>query len=261
MHVIVTGGSSGIGLEVARLYAARGARLTLIARDPARLDAARRELLSTGHISEKDVRVAAVDVGCDADLSAAVAPAEADFGPCDILVAAAGVVEPGAFEMLSGDAFAEQVTTNILGVANAVRTVYPGMKTRGQGRIMIVSSGAALIGLYGYTAYCASKSALTGFAEALAMEACRSGVGISICFPPDTFTPQLERELEKRPPEAQALIGKALPRSAKAVAERIVRAIDRETPRLYFGFSLTALGLFGPLIKPVLIWWYRRRSA
>lgn len=261
MHVIVTGGSSGIGLEVARLYAARGARLTLVARDPVKLENARRELLSSGRIQDTDLHVAMADVGRDSDISAVIADAEARLGPCDVLVASAGVVEPGPFETLSGDGFDRQVTTNLLGTANAVRAVYAGMKARGRGRIMIVSSGAALIGLHGYAAYCASKSALTGFAEALAFEAAGSGVGISICFPPDTFTPQLERELAKRSPQAQALMGKAPPWTAPAVAKRIVGAIDRGTPKLYFGFSITALGLFGSLIKPVLMWWYTRKRS
>ncbi|MGK6312895.1 SDR family oxidoreductase [Neorhizobium sp. DT-125] len=261
MHVIVTGGSSGIGLEVAKLYAARGARLTLVARDPVKLENARRELLSSGRIQDTDIHIAMADVGRDADVSAAIAGAEAKLGACDVLIASAGIVEPGTFETLSGEAFAAQVTTNLLGTANAVRAVYPGMKARGRGRVMIVSSGAALIGLHGYTAYCASKSALTGFVEALAFEAAGSGVGISVCFPPDTFTPQLEGELAKRPPQAQVLMGKAPPWTAPAVAERIVRAIDRGAPRLYFGFSITALGLFGSLAKPVLMWWYTRKPS
>jgi NAD(P)-dependent dehydrogenase (short-subunit alcohol dehydrogenase family) len=261
MHVIVTGGSSGIGLEVARLYAARGVRLTLIARDAGRLENARTELLSTGRISPADIHIAAVDVTDNAHLSAAVAAAEAELGPCDVLVASAGIVEPGNFETLSSEMFAAQVTTNLLGTANTVRAVYQGMTRRGEGRIMIVSSGAALIGIYGYTAYCASKSALTGFAEALSMETAASKICISICFPPDTLTPQLSQELPKRPRQAEVLMGKAPPWTAKAVAERIVSGIDRGTPKLYFGFSITALGFFGSLIKPPLLWWYRRRLA
>ncbi len=259
MHVIVTGGSSGIGLEVARLYAARGARLTLIARDAPRLEKAREELLSAAQISDADIHIAAVDVGHEADLSAAVAAAEAVLGPCDVLVTCAGIVEPGSFETLSSEAFAAQVTTNFMGTANAVRAVYKGMKARGEGRIMMVSSGAALIGIYGYAAYCASKSALTGFAEALGMEAAGSGVHISICYPPDTITPQFERELLTRPREAKIVMGTVLPWTATAVAERIVRAIDGGRPRVYFGFSITGLGLFGSSIKPLLFWWYRRR--
>ncbi len=256
MHVIVTGGSSGIGLEVARLYAARGDRLTLIARDPGKLKDARQQLLSHNRTGA-DIHIAVADAGIDADVASAIGEAEAKLGPCDILVACAGTVEPGAFETLSGDVFAAQVQTNLLGVVNAVRAVYGGMKARGQGRIMIVSSGAALIGLYGYTAYCASKSALTGFAEALSQEAARAGLKILICFPADTFTPQFEQELEKRPAEAQVLMGKAPAWAAPAVAERIVKAIDRGAPRLYFGFSITALGLFGSLIKPLVLGWYR----
>lgn len=259
MHVIVTGGSSGIGFDVARLYAARGARLTLIARDPARLELARQELLSTNEMSETDVYIATADVGVENEVLSAISSAEATLGPCDVLVASAGVVEPGRFEALSSAAFTEQVTVNLLGVVSAVRAVYPKMKRRGQGRIMVVSSGAALIGLYGYTAYCASKSALVGFVEALASEAAGSGICVSICFPPDTFTPQFERELAKRPAEAQLLMGKALPWTAKAVAERIVDGIDRRRSKVYFGFSITALGFFGSLIKPFLLWWYQRR--
>lgn len=259
MHVIVTGGSSGIGLEVAKIYATRGARLTLIARDPARLELARQELLSLHGVLETSVCVVTADVGIEDELLSAIHSTEATLGPCDVLIASAGVVEPGRFETLSSAAFTQQVTINLLGVTNAVRAVYPEMKRRRHGRIMIVSSGAALIGLYGYTAYCASKSALVGFAEALASEAAGSSVGVSICFPPDTFTPQFERELATRPLEAQLLMGKALPWTAKAVAERIVDAIDRRRPKLYFGFSITALGLFGSLIKPLLLWWYRRR--
>lgn len=259
MHVIVTGGSSGIGLEVARLYAARGARLTLLARDPVKLEKARRELLASGHVRDADIHIAMADVGRDAEVSAVIAGAEARFGPCSVLVVSAGIVEPEIFETLPSDAFAAQVATNLMGAVNAVRAVYRGMKARGSGRIMIVSSGAALIGLYGYTAYCASKSALTGFAEALAFEAAGTGLRISICFPPDTYTPQLEWDLKKRPPQAQVLMGKAPPWSAPAVAQRIVRAIDRGTPKLYFGFSITGLGFFGSLVKPVLIWWHTRK--
>lgn len=257
MHVIVTGGSSGIGLEVARIYAARGARLTLIARDAARLEKARLELLGPTQLSENNIQIAIADIGANSEISAAVAGAEAVFGPCEVLVACAGIVQPGAFEHQSADQFDAQLKTNFTGTANAVRTVFGAMKARRRGRIMIVSSGAALIGLHGYSAYCASKSALTGFAEALAMEAAGTGLKISLAFPPDTHTPQLEKELLFRSPQAQLLMGKAPPWTAEAVAAWIVGSIDKGRKYTYFGVSITALGLFGPLIKPFLAWWYR----
>lgn len=254
MHVIVTGGSSGIGLAIAEIYAARGASVSLIARDPGRLQLARDLILTKSPAA--GIHLESADVGVKDQAIAAVAACEKRFGPCDVLVASAGIVEPGAFDVVPIDAFAEQINTNLMGTAYAVNSVYQGMVSRRSGRIMMISSGAALIGLYGYTGYCASKSALAGFAEALSAEAGRYGVAISIAFPPDTLTPQYQREMMMRPPEAELLMGTVKPWKVEHVASRIVRAIDRKQSRVYFGFSIAALGYIGPLIKPFLMLWF-----
>lgn len=259
MHVVVTGGSSGIGLEVARIYARRGARVSLIARNLDQLELAARDLSSGLAAGEGAVAIQSADISVEAEISAAFAACESRFGPCDILIASAGMVEPGRFDEQDGSVFAHHINVNLLGTANAVRAAYAGMRSRARGKIMIVSSGAALIGIPGYSAYCASKSALAGFAEALRTEAAMHGVSISICFPPDTDTPQFVKELPKRPPEARALMGAAPPWSADAVARNIVAATDRGRAKLHFGFSITMLGLFGPLIKPFVFAWFRPR--
>jgi NAD(P)-dependent dehydrogenase (short-subunit alcohol dehydrogenase family) len=261
MHVIVTGGSSGIGLEVARLYAGRGAKVSLIARDADRLEQARRELLVATKTGDDRIRSVSADIAVEADIAAAIAACEAAFGPCDILVASAGMVEPGRFDEQAPEMFSAQLNTNLFGTVNTVRAVYRSMRSRQAGSIMIVSSGAALIGIHGYTAYCASKSALVGFAEALQAEARPEGICVSICFPPDTLTPQFEKELPQRSPEARRLMGAAPPWSAAAVARAIVRGLDRRRPKVYFGFSITALGLLGPLIKPLLFWFHRSKQS
>lgn len=260
MHVIVTGGSSGIGLAIAKLYAARGDRVSLLARHSGRLDEAKAEIAALQGVDGSLIRTVSVDVASAEATAEAVELCEASLGPCDILVTSAGIVEPLAFDAMPVSVFDEQVITNFLGTANAVRAVYHGMKSRRRGRILMVSSGAALIGIFGYTAYCASKSALTGFAEALSAEADACGVDVSICFPPDTLTPQYRREISRRPPEAEILMGSVRPWSAEAVAARIVRGLDRGKPRIHFGFSLMALAYFGPLIKPFLIWWFSRKT-
>lgn len=260
MHVIVTGGSSGIGLAIAKLYAARGARISLLARDMARLEAARAEIAALPGVDSAFIRAASVDVASAEQTAEAVMFCEASFGPCDILVTSAGIVEPRAFDAMPASIFDEQISINLLGTANAVRAVYVGMKSRRGGRIMMISSGASLIGIFGYSAYCASKSALAGFAEALTAEAAAWGVQISICFPPDTMTPQYAREIALRPREAEILMGTVKPWSAEAVAARIVRGMDRGKQRIHFGFSLTALAFFGPLIKPPLLWWFSRKT-
>ncbi|NRP85190.1 putative oxidoreductase [Ensifer adhaerens] len=260
MHVIVTGGSSGIGLAIAKLYATRGDRVSLLARHPGRLEQARAEIISLSGIDSARIQIASVDVASADQTTAAIEICEAAFGPCDILIASAGIVEPRAFDAMSASIFEEQISINFLGTANAVRSVYRGMKARRSGRIMMISSGAALVGIFGYTAYCASKSALVGFAEALSAEAEAFGVRISICFPPDTLTPQYRREISMRPAEAKILMGSVKPWSAEAVAARIVRGLEQGKAKIHFGFSLAALAYFGPLIKPPLMWFISRKT-
>lgn len=245
-HVIVTGGSSGIGLAVARLYRARGARVTLIARSIDLLEEARQSLGSEGTAAE------AADVADRAALEAAVSRAVARFGPCTILVSSAGIVEPGAFDGQPADLFDCQIAVNLTGTANAVRAVLPVLRQAGGGSIMLVSSGAALIGIHGYAGYCASKHALRGYAGALRSEAKADGIRVSICYPPDTQTPQLARELDSRPPEAQVIMGKVKPVSAEVVARGIVAAIDAGRFETFFTPTLWALARFGPLVSPLI---------
>lgn len=253
-HVVITGGSSGIGLAVARIYAARGARLSLIARGLPALEAARDTVPS-----RFPVAIQAADVADAEALSAAIAACEAVHGPCTILVANAGIVEPALFDAQSAAAFAQQIDINLSGSVHAVRAVYPAMLARGSGRIMLVSSGAALIGIPGYAAYCASKSALRGFTEALAFEARPRGVSIGICYPPDTQTPQLSRELALRPPAAQVIMGRVRPWAVERVAARLVAAIESGKREEFFSPTLWALARLAPAIRPLLVTWFERR--
>ncbi|MDH0117640.1 SDR family oxidoreductase [Rhizobium pusense] len=255
LHAIITGGSSGIGLEVARKFVNRGCCVSLIARRRALLEKARSDLVE-GYPERHDlIRIACADVTDRPALSTAVTEAEAAFGPCDILVVSAGRVDPAFFEMQSPEVFDAQISLNLVGAANAARAVYAGMKARGRGKIVFISSGAAAIGLPGYSAYCASKTALKGFAEALQAEAQPFGVRITIAYPPDTDTPQYEEEMLHRPAEAKKITGILKPWPASKVAEKIINAVDRGVTDVHFGFALSMLALFGAFIKPVL---YRR---
>ncbi|MGV2139424.1 SDR family oxidoreductase [Agrobacterium tumefaciens] len=254
-HIIITGGSSGIGLEVAKIYLGRGYRVSLIARRRGMLLTAARALTGADLGAGGGVFIASADVSDERELREAIIAAEANHGPCDILVASAGRVDPQEFDAQSAGIFEAQLSVNFLGCVNAVRTVLNGMKKRASGHIMLVSSGAALIGIPGYSAYCASKSALSSFGESLRIEVANAGVTVGVSFPPDTLTPQYEREIPLRPQAARHLMGAVAPWPADQVARKIVIGIDRGTAQVHFGASLTLLWWFSAFIKPVL---YRR---
>ncbi|MDQ6434989.1 SDR family oxidoreductase [Mesorhizobium sp. LHD-90] len=260
-HVIITGGSSGIGAALAEACAARGDAVSLIARSQSPLDDARARLNALFGKSGGRFHAEAADVGEAAAIAAAIGRCEAALGPCETLICSAGIVAPGRFEDQPADAFENQIRTNLFGTVNAVRAVYPGMLARRSGKILMIGSGAGLIGIFGYTAYCASKYAVAGFAEALRAEARPCGITVSICFPPDTETPQLVAERPMRPREAEATIGTAGLWSAPAVARAALAGLDRGRFAIYPGMQMKMLGMFGSVAMPFLRPWFDRRIA
>ncbi|MCF1468172.1 SDR family NAD(P)-dependent oxidoreductase [Agrobacterium vitis] len=254
-HVIITGGSSGIGLALARAYLLAGSKVSLVARSLARLETARDSLPQPcfSHIG-----LHAADVTDYPALSAALLAAEDSFGPCDLLITCAGIVHPASMAAMDIADARQQFDINVMGTIHAVKALWAGMSARG-GTMLLVSSGAAFIGLHGYGPYCASKAALVGLADSLRMEAVGTKLTVAICFPPDTDTPQLAAELPMRSPQAQRVMGTVKPWSPDAVAARIVGQLQKGRREIVFGMTLLLLARFGSLVRPVLYWWYSRR--
>lgn len=259
-HVIVTGGSSGIGAAIADAYAQRGANVSLLARTAAALDRKKRELEARFGQNGQRFHRETADVRDAGATARALGRCEGACGPCTILVTSAGIVEPAAFDAQDADRFDAQIATNLIGTANAVRAVFGRMKERRSGQILLIGSGAGLTGLFGYSAYCASKAGLIGFAEALRQEGRPYGITVSICLPPDTETPQLAAERRLRPPEAEAIIGTVRPWSAEAVAEAAVRGLERKREAIHPGLAIKALAHSGPF-APLLRRWFDRKIA
>ena len=191
-HVIVTGGSSGIGLECAKLYAKNGANVTIVARDATKLAAAH-EAIAAYKQPNRKVLVASVDTGSSEEAVAkALAPCLKELGAAEVLVNCAGTSISGDFDTTSSSEFERLLRVNLLGSVYPTKVVVGGMKTKsgGQGgRIVFVASQVAQAAIHGYTAYAASKWALRGLAEALQMELKPFGIVVSVCYPPDTDTP------------------------------------------------------------------------
>ncbi|MCU1502516.1 MAG: Estradiol 17-beta-dehydrogenase [Ilumatobacteraceae bacterium] len=174
--VVVTGGSQGIGREVARRFYQLGARVGLIARDVTRLAAAARELGA-------DVATAAADVTDSAELAQAIVRLERELGPPTVLVNNAGHGHWGAVVDTDVDVFRRAIEVNYLGAVRATALVLPGMLHRRRGHIVNIASVAGRIGAPFEAAYSASKFALVGYSEALAVEVDGTGVAVSLIDP------------------------------------------------------------------------------
>ena len=223
-HVLVTGGSSGIGLACARLAIDRDARVSLLARRPDALDDAAAGLRAAGG----RVAVAAADVADAAQAVTAVAALTDALGPVDVAICSAGQTRPGYFQDLEPDLFRQLMDVNYFGTVNVVRAVVPAMIERRRGSIVGVSSAAGLVGVFGYSAYAPTKFAVRGFLETLRAELARYGIHVSCSFPPDTDTPQLAEEEQYKPKETKAISGTIKPLSAERVAANILDGIEKE---------------------------------
>jgi 3-dehydrosphinganine reductase len=220
--VLITGGSSGIGLAMARALRSSGAHLVLVARDEGKLEAARQTLLKTEASGE--VHTTSVDVS-DEEAVKALAADVPGGRPVDVLVCNAGVVMPGHFLELPQEQFDAMMSINFLGAVYLCRAFLPAMVERGSGDIHLVSSLAGLMGVFGYTAYSASKFALRGFAEVLRCEMKPRGIRVTASYPPDTDTPQLAFEDQYKPDETRAIAGNAKKLTADVVANAILQGI------------------------------------
>ena len=220
-HVIVTGGSQGIGLEVGRLISERGAAVSLVARTEATLADAAAEIGA-------ETAWAAADVTDAGAVDLAFAELTTRHGPCDLLVTCAGIAHPGYFEDLDPSVFRAQMDLIYFGTLHAVRAVLPAMLERGTGGLVGVASGAALVGVFGYGAYAPSKFAVRGLMETLRAEYAHRGIYVGCAFPGDTLTPGYEAENLLKPPECVAASAGIAPKEAAGVAAAIVNGIERE---------------------------------
>ena len=250
-HALISGGSSGIGLALAEKLFAQGWDVSLMARDQSRLEIARDQIAKQRHEPSQRIQIFSADV-TDAAAAAATVSASAAHQPLDLLVTSAGIVQPGEFGDLPADAFAHTMNVNYLGTVNLVRAALPAMRARGKGRMVLISSGAGLIGLYGYTAYAPSKFAVRGFAEALRAELKPEGIGVSIVYPPDTDTPQLHAEIAARPNATSRIAAGAKVLSAGEVAEAILTGVARGRFIIAPGLEMKLLSVLHSLIRPAL---------
>ena len=187
--VVITGASRGIGADAARVFAAAGANLALLARSTDALG----ELV--GELGGNALAFAC-DVAEPSAVAAALEKAHEHFGSLDVLINNAGVIEPIArLEEADPAAWGKLIDINIKGVFNGIRAALPLMKPVGGGTIITVSSGAAHNPLEAWSAYCTSKAGAAMLTRALHLEEGGNGIR-AMGLSPGTVATQMQREIK-----------------------------------------------------------------
>jgi 3-dehydrosphinganine reductase len=254
-HALITGGSSGIGRAVAAKLAAEGYSLSLIARRDGPLKEAADEIRKEFTHPDQAVFTYQADVADAAAADAAVTAATGDLGVPDLVITSAGIAVPGYFEDIALRVHERSMAVNYFGTLHIVRATLPAMRARRSGRIVMISSGAALMGIFGYASYCPSKFALKGLAETLRAELKSDGVGISIVYPPDTETPMLVEENKTKPEETKLITGLVKAWNAEDVAECIIDGIARKRFAITPGATIAAMKRMPGILIPALTWY------
>ena len=260
-HALITGGSSGIGQELACKLAAKGYSISLIARREGRLKEAAADVTQYFTSPEQRAVIHPADVARSTEAENAVEAAIADLGPPDLVVTSAGIAVPGHFSELPVDAFERSMAVNYFGSLYTVRAALPSMRARQSGRLLFISSGAGLMGIFGYTTYSPTKFALKGLAECLRAELKRDDVRVSIAYPPDTDTPMLAEENRTKPEETKLITGVVKTWNATAVADSIMEGIARGKFAITPGAALTLMNRAPGIAIPLLTWYADRLAA
>lgn len=212
--VVVTGGSSGIGLSIAQKFSHHGAKMAILGRDRKKLHAAA-EIL-------QDVLPFEGDVSKVADLDKFYKEIQQKFGKIDVLVANAGIAEPRSIHEVDERFFDEMVNINYKGAYFTVQRALPLLNKNAS--IVLISSAAAHIGWPGHSVYSSTKAAVSYLAKSFAGDLISQGIRVNAISPGFVDTPMFD-ETKAASPEVINKLNENIPAHRFATTEEIANAV------------------------------------
>ena len=255
-RVLITGGSSGLGLALATPFLRQGDYVTLLARDPLKLAAAVDQLNKQVPGGRVGIQVSDVSgPNIEMDINRVV---EA-MGGLDLLINSAGILREGYIEKLTEQDYRQTLDINFFGAVRATRAALPHLKKSGRGHIVNIASVAALTGVFGYSAYCSSKYALLGFSESLRAEMKPQGIKVQVVCPPEFDSPMVDALDQSRTPENQAHAQTIPKLDVDTVVDGVIAGLGLGTFLIIPG-AQTRLMTFGIRHFPGISRWVSDRS-
>ena len=181
--VVISGGSRGLGLVMARLLHAEGAKLALLARDAEELDRARHDLAGGNGAASPEVFTVPCDLSQPGQIKMAIAAVAAHFGGIDALINNAGTIQVGPLQNQGVEDFAEAMNLHFWGNFHLIWELLPHLRRRQGARIVNIASIGGRVAVPHLAPYSASKFALVGLSEALGVELAREGVRVTTVSP------------------------------------------------------------------------------